>query len=738
MYRRLIIVSILIFISLCGLSGLGYRAISLQQEGLAGRRYAEFASVAEQIQQDVKGKLDKFILTEQKRPYTDYQYYYVPENVAGQAGQQVTLLRSPLGDQMEHGLAYGYFQIEPGGSVISPFYNPQQEQEQKSVQQKFTPAQQYLQKIKTSLLPVLNGSWPDTWAEADKKIPEAVTGFRKMEEYANRVQTDKDAYDAPKSKGALAKSAPPKSQGKARRQSSSELKIESLQQSDRQEQVITQQRATVEQNFRNAGEPVDRLDLTLHKRRGQRMESQLAVPASEPSSPLSNKPEEETSETLSYGGGKKDVSKSDALLEGTPPSPAIMAPAEPALMPQVELQTEGVSVLRENAPAPAAVQPTSSPTSDLVQIRIEPFVPLMVAHAGNSIAIFGGDIFMLRHVQIEDRHFLQGFQLHDRKLLEEVAASARQFMREGMDFELDHAADEQGVAYTAVLDFGFGNLALYLREIDPGWIPRQIGQMRNWYFGILGLVFVVVMLGVASLWRNVHAQLKLARQKDDFISAVSHELRTPLTSIRMYTEMLEKNWIKNDTKRQEYYSNMRQESERLSRLIENVLDFSRIQRGKKKYNFQLGDINACVGGIVEMLSPYAAQHGFTLVKDFTVMESVPFDRDAVMQIAINLIDNAVKYARGAEDKTITVRTLLRGSFVLIEVEDHGPGVPHNQRQKIFEEFYRIGEESRRETTGTGLGLALVKKFAQAHRGFVEIAAAQPSGAIFRVALQTAL
>lgn len=734
MYRRLIIVSILIFLSLCGLSGLGYRAIRLQQEGLAGRRYAEFASVAEQIRQDVKGKLDRFISAEQKRPYTDYQYYYVPDNVADQAGSQMALLRSPLGDQMEHGLAYGYFQIEPGGSVISPFYNAQPAPQQN--RQEMTPARQYLQKIKTTLLPVLNGSWPDTWAQADKKIPEAVGGFRKMKEYASRVQTDTDAYDAPKSKGASAKSAPQRTLGKACRQSGSELKIESLQQSDRQEQVITQQRATVEQNIRNAAEPADRLDFAQNKKSDSKSVPQLSVVADESSIVAAKDLEDKPAENLSYGAGKKAAAKAE-IAAGKPASQTIAEPAEPALVPQVELQTEGVTVLKENAPAPAAAQPVSSPASDLVQIRIEPFVPLMVADAGNPGAIFGGDIFMLRHVQIEDRHFLQGFQLNDRKLLEEVAASARQFMREGMDFELDHAADEQAVAYTAVLDFGFGNLGLYLREIDPGWIPRQVGQMRNWYFGILSLVFVVVMLGVASLWRNVHAQLKLARQKDDFISAVSHELRTPLTSIRMYTEMLEKNWVKNDGKRQEYYSNMRQESERLSRLIENVLDFSRIQRGKKKYNFRLGDINACLGGIVDMLSPYAAQHGFTLVKEFAARESVPFDRDAVMQIAINLIDNAVKYARGAEDKTIIVRTLLQGRYVLIEVEDHGPGVPHNQRQKIFEEFYRIGEESRRETTGTGLGLALVKKFAQAHRGFVEIATAKPTGAIFRVALQTA-
>lgn len=95
---------------------------------------------------------------------------------------------------------------------------------------------------------------------------------------------------------------------------------------------------------------------------------------------------------------------------------------------------------------------------------------------------------------------------------------------------------------------------------------------------------------------------------------------------------------------------------------------------------------------------------------------------------------SIKYARDAEDKTITVRTRSDEQFVLIEVEDHGPGVPHRQRKKIFEEFYRSEAEATRETTGTGLGLALVKKSAQAHNGFVEIITAKPTGAIFRVAL----
>jgi len=100
------------------------------------------------------------------------------------------------------------------------------------------------------------------------------------------------------------------------------------------------------------------------------------------------------------------------------------------------------------------------------------------------------------------------------------------------------------------------------------------------------------------------------------------------------------------------------------------------------------------------------------------------------------LDNAIKYAAGAEDKTITVRTKSDRKFTVIEVEDHGPGVPHRQRNKIFEQFYRPAAESTRETTGTGLGLALVKKFAEAHNGFVEIIGAKPTGAIFRVALAT--
>jgi len=375
--------------------------------------------------------------------------------------------------------------------------------------------------------------------------------------------------------------------------------------------------------------------------------------------------------------------------------------------------------------------------SETVLVKVEPFVPIVVSNGDDEQSIFGGQVYLLRHVQIEDQHFRQGFMLNETKLIDEVRESAQRLMREGMYFELpqlNHKADDAESAYTAVFDFGFGDLILSLNEVDPGRIARQIGQLRNWYFSIVVVVLMAAALGLLSLWRYARAQIKLAEKKDDFISAVSHELRTPLTSIRMYSEMLEKNWVKSEDKLSEYYRSMRQESERLSRLIENVLDFSRIQKGRKTYTFSLGDLNECVLDVVEMIRPYATQNGFTVKTELEPELQMVFDKDSVKQIIVNLLDNAIKYACNATDRTVIVRTKKDTEYVLIEVEDHGPGVPRRQQKKVFEEFYRLGSEATRETTGTGLGLALVKRFAQAHNGFVEILSAKPAGAIFRVGL----
>ena len=646
--------SAIILIALCGLVWLGYHSIRIRAQGLEGSRLGEFAAVAEQIRQDVTRKLSEFIRTEQERPYTDYQYYYVPENVApGQ--QQIPLLRSPLGSGLDNAFAYGNFQIEPDGTVVTPYYITGQSpaiQESKLARE----ANVHVDNIKQNLLPVLGGG------AGVVKFPAADSGlyYRDTNQPADSLYADTEGKEASQ-----------KQQTKGPAGRSREYRIESLQADSQKEQILTQKRSVVTSNIARSEELLSR---------------QSAADVAQ-----------------------DQIERQDAA--------------------RLNQQVTGANDMQQSLQQEQA---------DVVEIRIEPFFPLIVPDADVQQSMFGGQVFLLRHVQIEERHLLQGFQLNEKRLIEQVEESASRFVRKGMRFELPQTkkqdTDDEDVAYTAILHFGFGDLILNLKEIDPAWIGKEISHLRNWYFSIIGIVLLAVALGLAGLWRSARAQIKLAQKKDDFISAVSHELRTPLTSIRMYSEMLEKNWVKSEDKLTEYYRNMRQESERLSRLIENVLDFSRIQKGRKKYTFKVGDINKCIADVVKIMRPYAAQRGFSIKTELGQVGQMAFDADAVTQIAVNLLDNAVKYARDAEDKTITVRTRSNKQFTLIEVEDHGPGVPHRQRKKIFEQFYRSGAEATRETTGTGLGLALVKKFAQAHNGFVEILSAKPTGAIFRVAL----
>ena len=699
MYKRLIIISIVIFVSLCGLCALGYYSIALQEQGLQGKRAAEFATVAEQIRRDVKTQFDTFLQTEQSRPYTDYQYYYVPQNQDGRQieQQQLAVVRSPLGENLEHGLAYGHFQIEPDGAIITPFIPPQETQKQ-ATQKIQTTAQTYLANVRKNLLPTLkSGLQPVVGRAAGEGF---AYGVQKSSLDSKAIVAGRDAsknedlhYDEvqkPLEKGAKIRKA-------------AQLRIDTLEQAQ-QAKVITQSRSEVASNMANTRGTV-----------GNTLNAPASSMPAQPGMPMPGAAARVTESNLANRKLKESFERANVAA------------------PQATQADDKDRTMAKEMPQQQAADQFQIAEQELVQIRIEPFVPVTAPAAAGQSPPLGRQVFLMRHVQIESRHFIQGFMLDQQKLLTQIKDSASRLVRDGMGFDLG-LSDKPNIAYTAVLDFGFGDVVLNLIENDPLHIAKQIAFMRNWYFGIVTLVVAVVAVGMGSLWRNVRAQLKLAQKKDDFISAVSHELRTPLASIRMYAEMLEKNWVKSDEKRGEYYSNMRQESERLSRLIENVLDFARIQKGRKKYDFRVGDINKCIDDTVKLMQPYAQQAKFTIQKDFAQLSDAAFDNDAVVQIVVNLIDNAIKYTRSADDKTIIIRTRHSDGFILIEVEDHGPGVPHRQREKIFDEFYRIEAEATRETAGTGLGLALVKKFAQAHKGFAEVVSAKPSGAIFRVAI----
>ena len=222
-----------------------------------------------------------------------------------------------------------------------------------------------------------------------------------------------------------------------------------------------------------------------------------------------------------------------------------------------------------------------------------------------------------------------------------------------------------------------------------------------------------ILLGLAALYRMTSVVLRYAEQRSNFVAAVTHELKTPLTAIRMYGEMLRDGIVPSEAKRAEYYRHITAESERLTRLVNNVLEFSRLEKGSRNVSLEAGDLGATVREVATLVRPHVEGAGFALdVHVEPALPAVRFERDALMQILFNLVDNAVKYADGAAPKSVELRCTRDGGTVRLTVRDHGPGVPASHLARIFEPFVRADNELTRRTTGTGLGLALVRGLAE--------------------------
>ncbi|HVO64368.1 MAG TPA: HAMP domain-containing sensor histidine kinase, partial [Terriglobales bacterium] len=233
-------------------------------------------------------------------------------------------------------------------------------------------------------------------------------------------------------------------------------------------------------------------------------------------------------------------------------------------------------------------------------------------------------------------------------------------------------------------------------------------------FLILGGLSLLLAAGLGITYRNVSKEIALARLKSDFVSNVSHELRTPLSLIRLYAETLEMGRLKSPDKFQEYYQIIRKESERLTALINNILDFSRIEAGRKEYDFRETDLHELVKNTLESYRYQIEQHGFTLEEKIDPVPPMKVDREAMARSLVNLVNNALKYSQ--DHKYIGVNLYRENGSVKLEVIDHGIGIPSREQEKIFEKFYRVGDPLVHNTKGSGLGLSLVRHIAHAHGG----------------------
>jgi len=247
--------------------------------------------------------------------------------------------------------------------------------------------------------------------------------------------------------------------------------------------------------------------------------------------------------------------------------------------------------------------------------------------------------------------------------------------------------------------------------------------------GALAVLTVVIVAGVVAVGRLVRRETEMAQLKADFVANVSHDLKTPLSVIRMYGETLEMGRVRDDEARQEYYRVITRESERLSRLIDNVLDFSRIEGGRRRYEMTPTAIEPLVRETLEAFGYPLAQQGFKVeVEIGPDLPEIPMDADAVGQALANLVDNAIKFS--GDVKWLRIEAWGTDGGVAITVSDHGIGVPVGEEEKIFEKFYRVGHSDTQARRGSGVGLALVKHVAGAHGGRVGVERASGPGSRF--------
>ncbi|HUT35384.1 MAG TPA: HAMP domain-containing sensor histidine kinase [Planctomycetota bacterium] len=247
------------------------------------------------------------------------------------------------------------------------------------------------------------------------------------------------------------------------------------------------------------------------------------------------------------------------------------------------------------------------------------------------------------------------------------------------------------------------------------------------------LMILAIIAGVVIMLRGTARELEFSQLKSDFVSNVSHELKTPLALIRMFAETLEMGRAKTPEKVREYYRIIMRESERLTHLINNVLDFSRIDSGRKTYDLRLDDLADVVSDTLRAYSYELDKQGFTVETD--IADEVPetlLDRNAIALALLNLLSNAVKYS--AADKWIRVACGERNGALAVEVTDRGIGIPRADLENVFEKFYRGRDERVRATRGSGLGLAIVQHSVEAHGGTIAVASEEGQGSTFTLTL----
>ena len=568
--------------------------------GLGKEERLRHQIVAERLFDEIERELTDLTLREESRSFLEYRYFYVPEaQLPGLAG----LARSPLSTLPKDSAVLGWFQVEPDGTLYTPF-RPRPSELQLAADNYAEPSDPTVAAVEAELMDLLDEvAWGDEGPEVTA-LAQRVRNQQAKVEVAQVQSSGRDLYNT------LNRAISGRSQ--------------------RSDWSTTAQRQAVEPFQVNEGDIQSVLSTNL-------LEQQVA-------------------------------------------------------------QAVDSTTAREN-------------NLDEVGVRVSPLEGMLLDPE---------HLLLHRSVTIDGETWRQGLVLLlpalEAKLEAAVLGDSPLAPHVGLDWGL-HSAPHRRYDFGHAFAAPFADLSLRAR-LDR--IPGQRSASGVTVVGLSGLLLLLCGLGGMVLFRVVAARMELAQRRSDFVAAVSHELKTPLTSIRMMAEILRDGMVPSEDRRQQYYETITAESERLSRLIGNVLELARLERGGRQVERVVGPVDELLEQVVEILGPHAKERGFVLETHVAPdLPSASMDRDALLQVLVNLVDNAIKFAADAEDKRVVVRAQAIGAEIVLSVRDHGPGVPAAQLRRIFQPFFRGERELTRRTKGTGIGLALVAGLVQRMGGRVD-------------------
>ncbi|MBT3383244.1 MAG: HAMP domain-containing histidine kinase [Prolixibacteraceae bacterium] len=328
-----------------------------------------------------------------------------------------------------------------------------------------------------------------------------------------------------------------------------------------------------------------------------------------------------------------------------------------------------------------------------------------------------------------------GFLIDGIKLFDSVLNQGLQSVFE-FDYKIEFLpgypsnANEKSLIYTAQMNPYFPGQMMQIKLNDENLINDFI-KRRSWIYGIAtALLLVALSLGVALIVRDIAREKQIARLQSDFISNVTHELKTPLTSIYMFAESLLLKRVKKETDKDEYLSIILKESERLKRMINNILEFSKMEKGKPEYHFVSSNLASIINASIHQFDYWFEKENFEVLAEMDENIFAEVDPEKMKQAISNLLSNALKYS--TITKKIFIRLFKTSNNIHIEVEDQGIGIPENQLSQIFEKFYRVDQKE--NISGTGLGLTVVKEIIEAHKGKISVESKLGGGSKFSITL----